>query len=182
MRRFLVPSFLAVAVAVLAPAAAAKEMSVSLASGPPTLGPGEPWTAELLVHGEPDILNEARPGITLTSSGTGETKTFVARPTGKHAPDGQLIYRARVVIEEAGRWRWGLFDGVTDRLYEGGLVQVGKPAGEVRGGPASEPGVAPVASGDGGTPGWPFVLAGGVLVLLGAAAVLARRARPQPTG
>ena len=183
MRRFLVPALLVLVVAALAPVATAKDMSVSLSSGgPPALGPGEPWTADLLVHGEPDILAEATPGITFRNSGTGETRTFEARPTGKRAPDGQLIYHARVVIDEEGRWQWGLIDGVTDRLYEGGLVVVGEPAVESPSAPASDPAVAPAASDDGGTPAWPFVLAGGVVFLLGAAALLARRARLQPTG
>ena len=181
MRRFLVPAFLVLVAAALAPVAAAKDMSVGLASGPPTLGPGEPWNAELLVHGEPEMLNEATLAITFTNNGTGETKTFNARPTGKRAADGQLIYRARVVIEEQGRWQWGLIDGVTDRLYEGGLVQVGQPVAESPAAPASEPSVAPVASDDSGTPAWPFVLAGGVILLLAAAAALARRGRLQPT-
>lgn len=181
MRRFLAPASLALVVAVLAPAAAAKEMSVSLSSSPPTLDPGEPWTADLLVHGEPDIVREATPGIMFTNNGTGETHTFTGRPTGKRAPDGQLLYRARVVIEEAGRWQWGLVDGVTDRLYEGGLMVVGNPAAESPSAPASGPTVAPAASDDGGTPAWPFVLVGGIVLLLGVAAALARRGRLQPT-
>jgi hypothetical protein len=176
MRRFLVTALAVVAAAVPAAPAAAKEMSVSLASGPPTLDAGQPWMAELVVHGVPDMLEQATPGITFTNRATGETRTFDGKATGERAPDGQFLLRARVVLPE-GLWRWGLTDGVTDRLYEGGLVRVSQPAASKPTAAPESP--APVSAGDRTSP-WPFVLVGSV-VLLGAGAALARRARVQPT-
>jgi hypothetical protein len=181
MRRFIVRAGLAaVAAATLVAPAAAKEMSVSLASGPPTLDAGKPWTADLLVHGVPDMLKQATPGITFTNIESGETRTFDGKATGQRAADGQLLLRARVVLSE-GLWEWGLTDGVTERLYEGGLVRVGDPT-------ASSPAPAPerpapvAAAGGEDASSWPYVLAGGVVLAAAAAlAWLARRSRLQPT-
>ena len=175
MRRFLTTLVLGlVAVGVLASAAAAKEMSVSLASRPPTLDPGKPWTAELLVHGEPAMLKQATPGITFRDRESGETKTFDATATGRRAADGQLLFRARVVLPE-GLWEWGLVDGVTDRLYEGGLVRVGDPASAAPSTPAPAARVASPASD--GAPRWPFVAGGIAVLLLAAVAALVVRNR-----
>lgn len=182
MRRFLISLLLtALAAAALATAALAKDMSVSLASGPPTIDPGEPWNAELLVHGEPDMLNEATPGITFRDNDSGLTKSFDAKASGRRAADGQLIYRARVVLPE-GLWEWGLVDGVTDRLYEGGLVRVGEPPVEAAPTASSDPRPAPAVAGDDSPPAWPFVAGGVALVLLlAAAAVAIKNRRLQPT-
>ena len=182
MRRFLTTFVLGlVAVASLTGVASAKEMSVALASGPPSLDPGEPWNAELLVHGEPAMLKAAVPGITFTNDETGETRTFAARSTGERAADGQLVYRARVVLHEEGRWQWGLVDGVTDRLYEGGLVQVGEPAATPTPAPSADP--AAVSTGDDSLPAWPLAAGAAVLLLLlgGVAALFVRHRRLQPT-
>ena len=52
MRRTLaLTTFMLLAAAALAGAALAKDMSVALASGAPDVGVGEPWNAQLLVHG-----------------------------------------------------------------------------------------------------------------------------------
>jgi hypothetical protein len=175
----------AIAAATLTAPAAAKEMSVALATSPPTLGPGEPWNAKLLVHGVPDILSEAAPGITIRGPG-GEERTFTARRTGKRAADGQLLYRAKVVFPSEGRWSYQLLDGVTDRAYEGGTVTIGDgtapaaapsaPADEAA--PAQAPVPAGAATSDGAFPLWPLL---GGLLLVGVAAggtlVLVRRSR-----
>lgn len=181
----------AIAAATLTGAAAAKEMSVALASSPPTLGPGEPWNAKLLVHGVPEMLAEATPGITIRGPG-GEERAFTARRTGKRAADGQLLYAARVVFPSEGRWSYQLLDGVTDRAYEGGIVTIGDatvpaaapnaPAGEAAPAPKGAPAQAPVRTGaatsDGAFPVWPLL--GGLLlvgVAAGGALVLVRRSR-----
>ena len=181
MRRFLgTAAVAALALAVLAPAAVAKEMAVSLASGPPTLDPGEPWTAELLVHGEPDMLTRATPGIVFTSRESGETRTFDGRATGRRAADGQLLLRARVVLPE-GLWEWALTDGATERLYEGGLVRVGEPAAAPAP-PAAPAGPAPAAAPDDASTPWGLVGAGAVLFLIAVAGALAvRQRRVQPS-
>jgi hypothetical protein len=180
MRRLLTATAVTlVAVAALAASAAAKEMSVALASGPPTLDAGQPWTGELLVHGEPAMLSEATPAITFTDRDSGATRTFDGARAATRAPDGQLVYRVRVVLPE-GLWEWGLVDGVTDRFYEGGLVRVGDVSAAAP--PATgEPTPAAAAAAEDGLPTWPMV-AGGIAVLLlaGVAALVVRGRRLQP--
>ncbi|MBA2615178.1 MAG: hypothetical protein H0U90_05265, partial [Actinobacteria bacterium] len=148
MRRFLTSLLLvALAAAALATAALAKEMSVSLATGPPTMDAGEPWNAKLLVHGVPEMLAQATPGMTFRNNDSGQTKSFDAKATGRRAPDGQLIYRVRVVLPE-GLWEWGLTDSVTERLYEGGVVRVGEPPLEAAPPASSDPTPVPAAADD----------------------------------
>jgi hypothetical protein len=180
MRRLLTATVLTLlAAAALATGAAAKEMSVSLGSGPPAdpPGPGGSWSADLLVHGEPDILAEATPGIWIRNTDSGETQSFPAKATGKRAADGQLLYRVNVVFPSEGLWEYTLIDGVTDRAYEGGTIQIGDPA------PAtpSQP-EAPAPAGQGSSvPVWPFALGGSLLLLAAAGAAFAiRHRRPHP--
>ena len=183
MRRLLTATALTlVAAATLAGPAAAKDMSVSLAGGgPPTLDPGEPWNAQLLVHGEPDILAEATPGITIRNRDNGESRTFDARWTGRRAPDSQLIYRARVVFPSEGAWTYTLIDGVTDREYEGGYVRIGDVPAEAAP-EASRPSPAAAPADDGSFPIWPVLAGVGAFLLAAAAAlVVVRQRRPQPT-
>lgn len=178
MRRALTLFGVAILAGALATAAAAKEMSVSLSGGAPVkMDPGEPWNANLLVHGEPDLLAEATPGISIRSSG-GEERTFPARPTGRRAPDGQLIYRVTVVFPSEGRWTYQLLDGLSDRAYQGGLVTVGEPAASAAPQAPVSPAPAAATAGDDSFPLWP--LAGGLLAAAAAALVavaLVRRGR-----
>jgi hypothetical protein len=180
MRRLLIATTLTLLVAAgLAVTAAAKEMSVALASGPPSLGPGEPWNAELLIHGEPAILKEATPGI-IVRADSGETRTFSARSTGKRAADGQLLYRARVVFPSEGRWSYTLIDGISERQYEGGHVTIGNAERAPAGGTGRpDPMAAP--AGDASPPAWPFIVGGVAFLLAAAAAALALRNRLHPT-
>lgn len=184
MRRLLTAAALTlVAVAALAGPASAKDMSVSLSGGgpPSNIDPGEPWNARLLVHGEPDILAEATPGITIRNDDTAASRTFDARPTGERAPDGQLIYRVRVVFPSEGGWSYTLVDGVTDRAYEGGYVQVGKAPAEAAP-EASRPSPAAAPASDDSFPLWPVLGGIGAFVLAAAGALVAvRQRRPQPT-
>jgi hypothetical protein len=181
MRRLLTATALTLVIAAaFAATAAAKEMSVALAAGPPTLDAGEPWSAELLIHGEPDILREATPGITI-DNGSGEQRTFTAKPTGKRAPDGQLIYRVRVAFPAEGRWTYELIDGVSDRAYEGGQLTVGSPASEAAPSAPSRPETAAArADDDSSLPSWPFIVAG-VAFVLAAGILLTVRRRFQPS-
>ena len=181
MRRLLIATGLAlVAAAALVGAATAKDMSVSLSAGVPPNDPGQPWNVRLLVHGEPDMLAEATPGITIRNDASGETRTFTATRTGKRAPDGQLVYRVRVVFPADGTWRYSLIDGVTEREYEYGTLTIGQPTSE----PASpsphrpDP-VGAAADDDSSLPTWPFVAGGLALVFAAAGVALARRHRPQ---
>jgi hypothetical protein len=179
MRRMLtVTALTLLAAAALAASAAAKEMSVSLASGPPSVGPGDPWNAKLLVHGEPDILANATPAIAIRNWTTRVDRTFPAKATGKRAADGQLVYRARVVFPSDGRWTYALIDGVTDRQYHAGTVQIGPPAAAPAT-PTKTP-ASPAATvdepGSSGPP-WAFALGGAALLLAAAGVVLAVRHR-----
>jgi hypothetical protein len=179
MRRTLVlTALMLVAACVMATAALAKEMSVSLAAGAPDVGPGEPWNAQLLVHGEPAMLAEATPSITIRSEDSGETQTFAAKPLPGRATDGQLRYRATVVFPTEGVWRYTLVDGFTDREYEGGTVQVGTPQAV----PTSSPSrPQPVAATDtGGFPAWPLAAGALVALALAGVGVLALRRRGGP--
>jgi len=184
MRRLLTATALTlVALAAVAGPAAAKEMSVSLSGGgpPSNMDPGEPWNVRLLVYGEPDMLAQATPGISIRNGDSGETKTFDARRTGKRAPDGQLIYRARVIFPSEGGWTYTLIDGVTDRAYEGGYVQVGDAPAEAAP-EASRPTPAAAPADDGSFPVWPVLAGVGAFLLAAAAAlVVVRQRRPQPT-
>jgi hypothetical protein len=185
MRRLLTALLPAlVAVTVLAGPAAAKEMSVSLAGGgpPPNIDPGEPWNARLLVHGEPDILAQATPGIRIRNDDTGEARTFDARRTSRRAADGQLIYRVRVVFPSEGGWSYTLIDGVTDRAYEGSFIQVGDAPAAEAAPEASRPSPAAAPASDDSFPLWPVLAGIGAFLLAGAAAiVVVRQRRPQPT-
>jgi hypothetical protein len=161
-----------VAAAALAAPAAAKELSVSLASGPTVSRPGDPWNAQLLVHGEPALLKQAAPSITIEDA-SGRTTTFAAKATGKRAVDGQLIYVTRVVFPTEGTWIYTLSDGLTDRAYEGGSVQIGTPTAAPAP-PVSDRDSAPAF------PIWPLVL-GLALVFAGAGATfIVRRHRLTP--
>jgi hypothetical protein len=177
MRRALVATaFLALA---FAATAAAKEMSVALASSPPALGPGDTWNATLLVHGEPDILAEATPSVTIYGP-DGTIQTFAAKRLKKPAADGQLQYRAAVVFPTEGSWRYTLVDGVSDREYEGGTIQIGQPAGAPTSAPAKPTPVAAPAD-DGGIPAWPVASGVAAFVLLALAAAFALRRRSPRT-
>jgi hypothetical protein len=181
MGRLLIATTLTLLVATaLATTAAAKEMSVALASGPPSLGPGEPWNAELLIHGEPAMLKQATPGITIRNDKSGDTKTFGARSTGKRAADGQLLYRARVVFPSEGRWSYTLIDGISEREYEGGHVTIGNAESAPAGG-TSRPDAAAAPADDDSLPAWPILVGGIAFLLFAAAVALALRHRPQPT-
>lgn len=142
---------------------------MSLASSPPSgLGPGDPWKAELLVDGEPEMLAEATLAITIGNGSRGD-RTFPAKATGKRAPDGHLLYRVCVAFPSEGRWTYALTDGVTDREYQAGTVQIGEPASAPATpakAPASSPGAAVDERGSSGPP-WAIAL-GGAALLVGA--------------
>jgi len=187
MRRALTLIGLTLAAAgVFAAVAQAKDMSVGLAESAPTaLASGEDWNAQLLVHGEPAMLREATPSIRITNTVSGASEDVAAEKTAKKAADGQMIYAAAVAFPSDGVWRYSLIDGVTDREYEGGTIQVGTPAAAASAAPSTPAPAVPATTDDGGgSPVWPL-LAGGALLLvlagLGAFAVPRHRHGPQPT-
>ncbi len=156
-----------VAAGTLALPAAAKELSVSLAAGPTVSEPGDPWSAQLLVHGEPEMLKQATPSVTI-DNGSGTVETFAAKPTSERAADGQLIYQTRVVFPSEGTWRYTISDGLSDRAYEGGSIRIGEPA------------AAPATATDAETAPpflWPLVIALAVVFAAAGAALVVRRHR-----
>lgn len=174
------------AAAILAGAAQAKDMSVALAeSAPAALAEGDDWNASLLVHGEPEMLREATPSVRITNTVSGESQDVAAARTKAKAADGQMVYAASVSFPSAGVWRYSLIDGVTDREYEGGTIQVGTPAAAASAAPSGPAPATPASTGGGGgSPFWPLLVAGALLLVLagvGAYAVTRHRHGPQPT-
>ncbi|MDQ3891217.1 MAG: hypothetical protein M3312_11805 [Actinomycetota bacterium] len=157
-------------------------MSVSISSsGPSRTNAGKAWPVKLLVHGESDMLAEATPGIAIDGPG-GAKQTFAAKRTGRRAPDGQLVYRVEVVFPSNGRWHYTIVDGVTDRAYEGGYVQVGPPATPASATKPPAPSLAGAGTDDAHFPFWPLVFGILAVGLTAAASLLAlRRGRPSPT-
>lgn len=169
MRRLAGVLFLTlVTAAALSGAALAKEGGVELSSTPSGKGPGEPWTTSLvLIDGTPELLAQARPGITIRNVDSGAETTYRAKPTS----DPQ-VWTVRVVFPTEGWWTVNAFDGVTGRSYTiGGQYLIE--------GPKATP-VAPTASsGDGQAfPVWP-VTGGAIALFLAAvgAALFLRRQR-----
>lgn len=160
MRRFVGSLFIAlVAAAVLSGTAAAKEGGVELSSTPAGMSSGDPWTPELrLVGDEPELLAQARPGITIRNVDTGATRTFDATPTAD-----PHVWNVRVVFPSGGWYGVEAFDGATGRSYPiGGEWLISTP----KGAPA-----APAPSSDttagGSFPVWPVT--GGALAFFLAA-------------
>jgi hypothetical protein len=168
MRRFAV-SFLAavMAAACLATGALAKEGGLELSSTPYGTNAGDPWNTEmLLIDGTPEMLAQAKPGITISSDKTGFTQDFAAKATDKPG-----VYTVEVVFPDKGFWTYEAYDGVTDRSYEYPVVYID--------GPASAP-VSPSVPTTGNTdafPVWPFVGGGIAFLLLVAGAAFALRQR-----
>lgn len=178
MRRLLTPLVLAlVAAGALAPSAATKELSAELAAGPPTLAPGEPWNAQLRIHGDQALMEELAggniklsPSVVIRNEDTGERIAFPAKRTGK-----RLLYQARVKFPSPGYWSIEGTDGASDRAYQFGSIRIHGDS------PAAPPATPTGASREGGSvPVWPLVGGGAALLLAAAAAVVVRRARPGP--
>jgi hypothetical protein len=169
MRRFLgVLVLTALAAGVLSGAALAKEGGVELSSTPVGKGPGAPWTPTLhLIRGAPELLAQAKPGVTIRNVDTGERLTFSAESTAD-----PRVYDVRVVFPEEGWYRVEAFDGVSGRSYEiGGQWLIDSPEGTAV--PAAR-----TASGDESSfPIWPAAAGSAALLLaaVGAAFFLRRQ-------
>ncbi|MDQ3778635.1 MAG: FixH family protein [Actinomycetota bacterium] len=164
MRKLLI-SFVLVALAAPAAAAAGGWATAGLAPPPDDVGPGDTWNARITIlqHGQTP-LSGVTPTLTIRNGGT--AKTFAAAPT-----DEAGVYVANVVFPSAGTWSYEVHDGFT------------------RYGGAKTHSFAPVTIGDGGGGGVPLVgIVGLALLGLGALVLLyllARRVRvraPAPAG
>ncbi|MET1009909.1 MAG: hypothetical protein ABWY96_07665 [Gaiellaceae bacterium] len=179
MKRILIAAILVGALAQAGAASAGCMATVGLAPPPAGIVAGTTWTAELTVlqHGRNALPNAdtARPELTIVNTGTGERRTFVARPTGN--PE---VFAAEVVFPAAGSWRYEVFDDFTsDGTMAVHCAQTHTFAAVTVGGPVG--GGAPPSSG--GEAGFPVVPAvGGSLAVLAALAlsvVLLRRRREE---
>ena len=170
MRRLLfVFALTAVGAAVLATGAFAKEGGVELSSTPFGLGPGDPWNGTLTVFSEDGSTAVASPTITIRNLDTGETQTFAAKPAKVPAAETTQSFRFEAVFPTAGRYRYTVSDGVSDREYEFPIVRiVGDSPVPISGPPAGD---------TSGFPVWPLVggLAGAAALALAGLALRSRR-------
>jgi hypothetical protein len=172
MRRLLlVFSLAALGAAALATGAFAKEGGVELSSTPFGLGPGDPWNGTLTVFSEEgsnlDLV--ASPTITIRNLDTGETQTFAAKPAKVPTTETTQSFVFEAVFPTAGRYRYTVSDGVSDRQYDFPIVRiVGDSAVPIAGPPAGD---------TSGFPVWPLVggLAGAAALALAVLAVRSRR-------
>ena len=180
MKRILIAAILVGALAQAGAASAGCMATVGLAPPPAGIAAGTTWTAELTVlqHGRNAIPNAktARPELTIVNTGTGERKTFVARPTGN--PE---VFAAEVVFPAAGSWRYEVFDDFTsDGTQAVPCAQTHTFAAVTVGGGPAGGGAPPSSGGESGFPVVPAV--GGSLAVLAALAlsvVLLRRRREE---
>lgn len=150
---------------VLAPAALAKEATVTMAGGGPPGGidAGTPWSADVKVMVDQQIVPSDFPApmIQLLNLDTGRTVEVATAATGKPG-----IYHADVVFPQKGTWAYSVLDRAGYRTFDLGQVNV-----DAKGTP----------SGGFDFPTLP-VLGGVLLALLGlsGAALIARSRRAQP--
>jgi hypothetical protein len=155
--------------------------TVELRSLPDGTAPGEPWVVDMkvLAHGRSEApVDELSPSVEVVKADGSARRTFPAKPTGQPG-----VYRARVVFESAGSWRYSIDDGYS-AIHSYPPVQVG--AGSAPAQPAASP-AQPAASPppDEGSSGGPNVLlALSAALLAGLAAGLVTRllARPSSAG
>jgi hypothetical protein len=140
MRKLLIATAAAAALAVPGTAAGGGWATAGL--GPPDDGlqAGDTWNANvtILQHGRTP-LSGVEPTVTIRND-KGTTLTFPARPTGKVG-----VYEAQVKFPSGGTWSYEVYDGF--ERYGGAQTHT---FGPVTIGPGSGGGVAL----------WPFVLAG----------------------
>lgn len=164
MRKLLIATAAAAALAVPGSAAAGGWATAGL--GPPDDGlqAGDTWNAKvtILQHGRTP-LSGVEPTVTIRND-KGTTLTFPAHPTGEVG-----VYEARVKFPSGGSWSYEVYDGFEQ--YGGAQTHTFGP-------------VAIAPGSDGGVTVWPFVLAGLALALVAGAGVwlagIRRRARALP--
>lgn len=85
--------------------------TVELSSTPDDVRPGQPWVVELTVlqHGLTP-LEGLEPKVTVTSASGGAKRTVRAEATGEPG-----VYRAHVTFSRAGRWKYTVDDGFSQR-------------------------------------------------------------------
>jgi YtkA-like len=154
----------AIAAALAVPTAATAGGWATVGFDPPPegLAAGEPWQVEMTIlqHGETP-LEGVRPLVIVRSAQDAAQESFPAQATGKPG-----VYRATVVFESAGTWRYVVDDGFSAR-HNYPPVRIGKGGKKASTQPVAAVNTAaatPPSAGDDGP---------NVLLALGAAAVAA---------
>ena len=83
--------------------------TVGLSSVPDGTAPGEPWVVDLTIlqHGRSETpLDGLRPMVHVVKADGSGRRSFAAKPTGRPG-----VYRASVIFESAGTWRYSVEDG-----------------------------------------------------------------------
>ena len=110
--------FAALASVVAAPAALAKERSISMIGAPVAPKAGQAWTATIKVTIDDKLVEGMGPMVRVISA-AGKRIYVPSRATPAVG-----IYRARVVFPTAGLWRVLVVDRYSGRSYEFGRVRV----------------------------------------------------------
>jgi hypothetical protein len=171
MRRVLLALIFAVIGTALLPATAfAKESGVELSSTPFGTPPGGTWSGTLTVISDDNVAAQSKPTITIRNLGTGATRTFATKPAKVPTTPHSQSFVFSVVFPDAGRYRYTVRDGVTDREYDYPVVLIT---------PADAPAAVP-SGGDSNNrsiPVWPIIGGAGGAGLLALAAFVALRSR-----
>jgi YtkA-like len=157
MRKLLIATVAAAALAIPVSAAAGGWATAGL--GPPDDGlkAGETWNAEvtILQHGQTP-LSGVQPTVTIRND-SGRTETFRAEPTDKPG-----VYVAEVRFPSTGTWSYEVYDGFEQ--YGGAQTHTFGPVA--------------IAPGSGGSVAlWPFVLVGLAAALVAGAGLWIARVR-----
>jgi YtkA-like len=170
--RLVLLTAIAAALAVPTAATAGGWATVGFEPPPDDLAAGQPWQVDVTVlqHGRTP-LEGVRPRFILTPEGGGEAKYFPARRT-----DEPGVYRATVVFESPGTWRYVVDDGFTAQ-HRFPPVTIGKGSAAEPVAVASTAAVAPASGGDDGPDYLLALVAAAVAALVAglAAAVVQRR-------
>lgn len=175
----------AIAAALAVPTAATAGGWATVGFDPPPegLAAGEPWRVEMTIlqHGRTP-LDGVKPQVIVRSEDGGGGASFPARPTGKSG-----VYRATVVFESAGTWRYVVDDGFAAR-HSYPAVEVGNGGKKGATEPVAAVNTAAATPPSGGDDGPNLLLAFGAAAVaalaagFGAAYLQRRRGGPSAAG
>ena len=100
--------------------------TVGLSSMPDGTAPGEPWVVDLTIlqHGRSETpLDGLQPMVHVVKADGGGRRSFAAKPTGRPG-----VYRASVIFESAGSWRYSVEDGFVGYTHRYPPVGIGGAA------------------------------------------------------
>jgi len=113
MRKLIVLTALAIALAAVGEAGAGGWATAGLEPLPTGTEAGETWRAQITVlrHGVTPT-DGAAPSVTIRAKQTGRTASFAAEPTGETG-----VYEALVVFPEPGEWSFSVDNGLATTGY-----------------------------------------------------------------